>query len=59
LFLALDRGSVVVVTPIVSALPMFVMLFSFFLLREKEKITPFMVLGGVLITVGGALISLG
>ncbi len=38
---------------------MFVMLFSFFLLREKEKTTPFMVLGGVLITVGGALISLG
>ncbi len=59
LFLALDRGEVVVVTPIVSAQPLFVMLLSFFLLRGVEKVTPAMVLGGAFITLGGALISLG
>ncbi len=58
-FLALDKGSVVVVTPIVSAQPLFVMLLSFFFLRGVEKITPAMVLGGAFITLGGALISFG
>ncbi|MDP7168365.1 MAG: DMT family transporter [Nitrospinota bacterium] len=59
LFLALERGNVVVVTPIVSSQPLFVMLLSRLFLEEMERITPLMILGGVFIALGGGLIGVG
>lgn len=59
LFHALDVGRVVVVTPIIASQPLFVMLLSVFLPRGMEKITLFMILGGALIVLGGALIGTG
>ncbi|MFC1492147.1 DMT family transporter [Nitrospinota bacterium] len=59
LFFALEQGNVVVVTPIVSGQPLFVMLFSRFLPQGMERLTPLMVLGGVFIALGGGMIGLG
>ncbi len=59
LFFALEKGDVVVVTPIISAQPLFVLLLSAMFLRGKEQITPMMIAGAVLIVLGGALIGIG
>ncbi len=59
LFFALERGRVVVVSPIVSAQPLFVLLFSGLFLRGLETLTAPMVLGAAFIVAGGALIGLG
>ena len=58
LFFALEEGRIVVVTPITSAQPLFVLLFSRFLPQGMEPLTPLMVLGAAFIVAGGALISL-
>ena len=58
LFSALELGNVVVITPLVSAQPLFVMLFSRFLPEGMERITPHMIAGGILIVLGGALVGL-
>ena len=58
LFSALELGDVVVITPLVSAQPLFVMLFSWFLPEGMERITPRMIAGGALIVLGGALVGL-
>ena len=58
LFSALELGNVVVITPLVSAQPLFVMLFSRFLPEGMERITPLMIAGGILIVLGGALVGL-
>ncbi len=58
LFFALEEGRIVVVTPITSAQPLFVLLFSRFLPQGMETLTPLMVLGAAFIVAGGALISL-
>jgi len=59
LFFALRAGEVVVVTPIVSAQPFFVLLFSLLLPKGMEMVTAFMALGCLLIVVGGVLIGTG
>ncbi|MBI2177962.1 MAG: DMT family transporter [Candidatus Tectomicrobia bacterium] len=58
LFAALRHGEVVVVTPIVSTQPLFVLLFAPLLLRGMETVTRLMVLGALLIVLGGALIGM-
>lgn len=59
LFFALEKGNVVVVTPIISAQPLFVLLLSAVFLRNVEQITWMMIAGAVLIVLGGAFIGIG
>ena len=58
LFEALGRGTVVVVSPIVSTSPLFTLVFAAVLLRGIEQLTPRVVLGAVLVVVGVVVLSL-
>lgn len=55
--LALSMGDVVVVSPLVSTVPLFTVLLSFFFLKHLEKVTLMLVLGALTICLGGALLS--
>jgi len=55
---ALSLGPVVIVSPIVSTLPLWVILGSKFLLRDLERITPRIWLGAALVVLGTIAISL-
>ena len=55
--LALSMGDVVVVTPLVSTVPLFTVFFSFFFLKHLEKVTVKLIFGALAICLGGALLS--
>ena len=55
---ALSAGPVVIVAPISSTLPLWVILGSKLLLRDLEKITPRIVIGATLVVIGTVAISL-
>lgn len=57
-FLALSQGQVAVVLAISNVYPFFAILFSFLLLRRKEKLTRNVLLGAALAVGGGALLVL-
>lgn len=56
-YLALSMSRVVVVDPFLSITPMFVLLLSYFLLRELERITALLIFGSILVVLG--TISMG
>jgi uncharacterized membrane protein len=55
--LALSMGDVVVVSPLVSTVPLFTVFFSFFFLKHLEKVTVKLILGALAICLGGALLG--
>lgn len=57
LFEALNRGRVVIVDPLSSPQPIFAILFTAIFLREVEKITSRIIIGGTLVVVGVVLIT--
>jgi drug/metabolite transporter (DMT)-like permease len=57
LFLAIERAEVVVVSPVSSTHPLFTFLFAAILLRDLERITPRIVIGGLLVFAGVVLIT--
>lgn len=59
LFFALRFGRVVFVTPLTGTAPLFVLLFSHIILKGIEKVTPFLVIGGILIVTGSILVTIG
>jgi len=59
LFFALRFGRVVFVTPLTGTSPLFVLLFSHIFFKGIEKVTPFLVIGGILIVTGSALVAIG
>ena len=56
-FAALNKGSVSVVVPLLSTVPLFSILLSFFFIRRLESITGWVVLGAVLTVSGVILIT--
>ncbi len=59
LFLALHHGSVSIAAPVASVGPLISILLASVFLKQIERITRRVVLGGVLVVLGVALISLG
>jgi uncharacterized membrane protein len=59
LFFALSLGRVVFVAPLVGTSPLFTLLFSHVFLKGIEKVTPFLVIGAIVIVAGGALVAIG
>jgi len=59
LFFALSLGRVVFVAPLVGTSPLFVLLFSHVFLKGIEKVTPFLVIGAIVIVAGSALVAIG
>ena len=57
MFLAIERAEVVVVSPISSTHPLFTLLLAAVLLRDLEKITLRLVIGGLLVFGGVVLIT--
>ena len=58
MFLALGRGTVVVVSPVLATNPLFTLLFAAMFLRGVERITPRIVLGALLVVAGVAVLSI-
>jgi uncharacterized membrane protein len=58
LYGAIGIGKVVVVMPLVSTAPLFTIFFSYFLLRDIEKITLRIVIGAILTVLGATLVAL-
>ncbi len=58
MFLAFSTGNVSIVAPLLATQPLFVLLFSYFLLRADEKITKNVVIGTLMIVAGAALLTL-
>ena len=58
LYGAIGIGKVVVVMPLVSTAPLFTIFFSYFLLRNIEKITLRIVIGAILTVLGATLVAL-
>lgn len=58
LFLALERGEVVVVSPVISANPLFALLMAAVLLRGQERITLRIVAGTALVVTGVTVLTL-
>ncbi|MBI3015382.1 MAG: EamA family transporter [Candidatus Tectomicrobia bacterium] len=56
-FMALSYGDVVVVSPLMSTRPLFAILLSFLFLRDVERVTWRIFLGGVLVVLGSAAIT--
>jgi len=56
--LAFLSGTVSVVFPLIGTQPLFVLLFSWLLLKQSEKLTKNIILGTIMIVVGAALLSL-
>jgi drug/metabolite transporter (DMT)-like permease len=57
LFQALERGEVVVVSPVVSTNPLFTLLLAALILREVERISVQVVVGAVFVVAGVVLLS--
>ena len=57
MFLAIERAEVVVVSPVSSTHPLFTLLLAAILLRDLERITIGIVVGGVLVFAGIVLIT--
>jgi drug/metabolite transporter (DMT)-like permease len=57
-FLALSRGAVVIVDPLVGTAPLFAVLFTYLLLKNIERITRGVVLGAVFVIIGAVFIAL-
>lgn len=57
-YLALQVGSVVIVTPLLNTTPLFILAYSFLLFRGDELFTPRVVGGTVAVVVGVTLLSL-
>lgn len=55
--LAHPAGRVVIVDPLTATAPLFTTVFSYFLLRDLERVTPTVVGGAALIVVGAALVT--
>jgi len=55
---AISKGDVSVVGPLFGAQPVFVLVWSYFLLKEHEKITKFVILGTLLIVGGVAFLTI-
>ena len=55
---AVKMGKVVVVTPLMSTVPLFTILLSLLFLQKMERVTGRVILGALAICAGGALISL-
>lgn len=58
MFLAIERAEVVVVSPISSTHPLFTLLLAAILLRDLERITIRILIGGLLVFAGIVLITL-
>lgn len=58
LYAALLSGTVVVVTPILNATPLFGLVLAYILLRDREPFTPRVVVGTALVVVGVALLAM-
>lgn len=56
--LAHPAGRVVIVDPLTATAPLFTTVFSYFLLRDLERVTPGIVGGAALVVVGAALITI-
>lgn len=56
-FGGLKYGDLTIVTPLSAMAPLFALLLSRLLLKEEENITPAIVTGTLLITIGGGIIS--
>jgi drug/metabolite transporter (DMT)-like permease len=59
LFQALQRGPVVLVSPVVSTNPLFTLVLAALLLREVERITPQVVCGALLVVAGVVVLTVG
>lgn len=59
LFLGIERGEVVVVSPVSSTHPLFTLLLAAILLRDLERVTPGIIVGGLLVVAGIVLITIG
>lgn len=57
MFLALARGQVVVIAPVLATNPLFTLFFAFLFLRGVERITPRIVLGALLVVSGVVVLS--
>lgn len=57
LFVALSRGEVVVISPVVATNPLFTLLFAAVLLRGLERITPRVVAGALLVVAGVTVLT--
>lgn len=57
-FLALSRGPVVVVDPLVGTAPLFAVLFTYIFLQRVERVTRGVVLGAVFVLVGVVFVTL-
>ena len=58
-FFALSNAPVVIVTPLQSTIPLFVLILSHLFLGSMEKITPRIVFGTILVVGGIALVAIG
>jgi uncharacterized membrane protein len=58
LYAALQSGTVVIVTPILNATPLFGFVLTYLFIREREPFTPQVLLGTVLIVVGVGLLAM-
>lgn len=56
--LAHPAGRVVIVDPLTATAPLFTTIFSYFLLRDLERVTPSVVGGAALIVVGAVLVTI-
>ena len=57
-FAALQRGSLSVVMPLISTIPLFTLLVSWIFLRKVERLNFRIVLGGLLVSCGAALVAI-
>ena len=58
-FVALARGDLSVIIPLLNTTPLFNVIFSAVFLRNIETVTPRIVLGAIVMVTGVALITLG
>lgn len=58
LFLALSKGTVSIVFPLISLQPLFALLLSRILLKEHETITRYVVLGTIMIVAGASILAI-
>ena len=58
-YFALSLAPVVMVSPLQSTSPLFVILWSYLFLRRLERITPRLILGSILVIFGVILITVG
>src|SRR5690606_5254894 len=58
MFLALQRGEVVTVAPVVTTNPLFTLAFAIVLLRGVERVTKRIALGALLVVTGVVILSL-